>query len=487
MAATDFERDLDSNIDVVQNVVGYRFDTPDFNDEFIDLKYNKAGHKEIILRLIEKHKRYRERMISRYERYKTDADAVPVFYRSSASQNRFAVDNRVNTDFMSEIVDMKTGYFAGLAPSYSYDKQQPEHEQASQLLADFIERNRIADINMETTKISAISGYAGRLVYLDKQAKERIKYIPAHQVILLSEDGGIIETEYAMRYYGSPESYTVDFYDSKMRYKYQVHGDKFTLLESAIHGFKVCPLFGYPNNDELMGDADKVLADIDAYDRVMSDVNSEIEAFRLAYLLITGVSADQQMLDEMVKNGALNIPGEGKAAFLEKNLNDTIIENHLKRLHDTIYRASGTPDLSDAAFGGTQSGEAMKFKLIGLETKCSRFEQKFKAADTRMFEVLATKWETENIVFQPFKVFSEFKRNFPKNLLNEADVLMKLKGSVSEETRLAQASFVDDVKYELARMDADRKAYAELYPDIPADTTQSSGSNNETELEDDPL
>lgn len=487
MAATDFERDLDNGFDVIQNVAGYKFDTPDFNDEFIDLKYNGATHKEIILRLIEKHKKYRNRMLSRYERYKTDADAVPVFYRAAATQNRFAVDNRVNTDFMSEIVDIKTGYFAGLAPSYSYDKQQPEFDQASQLLTDFLERNQIADINMETTKISAITGYAGRLVYLDQQAQERIKYIPGHQVILLSEDGGIIETEYAMRYYGSPESYTVDFYDSQYRYKYQIRGEDFRLLESKIHGFQVCPLFGYPNNDELMGDADKVLAGIDAYDRVMSDVNSEIEAFRLAYLLITGVAADQQMLDEMMKNGALNIPhGDGKASFLEKNLNDTIIENHLNRLHDTIYRASGTPDLSDAAFGGTQSGEAMKFKLIGLETKCSRFEQKFKAADKRMFHILSTKWEKENIVFQPFKVFSEFKRNFPKNMLNEADVLTKLKGSVSEETRLAQASFVDDVQYELDRMEEDRKAYAELYPDIPNPNGSGNTTNND-ELEDDPL
>ncbi|OGX78216.1 phage portal protein [Exiguobacterium sp. SH31] len=420
--------------------------------------------RKVILKLIEKHKPQRDRMLMNHQRYKTDASGVPVFSRSF--ERDVTIDNRINNDYFSEIVDIKTGYFAGKPAAYAYDKQEQNFNPASQRIKDFLEGNRIADVNMETTKYCAIGGYSARLLYIDTTGRERMMYIPGHQAILLNEDGNIIETRYGVRYYGQEGRYIIHFYDGLRRYKYQQDGDVLVLLEDNIHAFRLCPLFGYPNNDELMGDPDKVLGLIDAIDRTVSDVNSEIEAFRLAYLLFLGAQVDQTAVDDMRKTGAISIPGMGgervDARFLEKNLNDGAIENHLNRIHDNIYRFSGTPDLADEAFSGNQSGESLKFKLFGLETKSARFEQKFKAADTRMFEIMSTKWAIESLIVNPYKVFAEFKRNFPQNLLNEADIQQKLKGLVSEQTRLSLASFVDDVEYELALMEEELDAIEPL-------------------------
>lgn len=66
-----------------------------------------------------------------------------------------------------------------------------------------------------------------------------------------------------------------------------------------------------------------------------------------------------------------------------------------------------------------------------------------------MFEIMATKWAVENVSFNPYKVFSEFKRNFPQDLLYEADLLQKLGVRISEATALGLLSFVDDVQYEI--------------------------------------
>ena len=459
------------------NIKGYTFDIPDYTDEILLLDQGE-DHRKVIPKLIEKHKPQRLRMLMNHERYKTDASGVPVFHRSF--ERDVTIDNRINNDYFSEIVDIKTGYFAGKPAAYSYDKQEGNFENVSQRLADFLERNRIADVNMETTKYCAIGGYSARLLYIDTMGRERMMYIPGHQAILLNEDGNIIETKYAVRYYGKEGKYVIHFYDGLRRYKYQQDGSELKLLEDNIHAFKLCPLFGYPNNDELMGDPDKVLGLIDAIDRTVSDVNSEIEAFRLAYLLFLGASVDQEQIDNMRKSGAISIPGMGgeriDARFLEKNLNDSAIENHLNRLHDNIYRFSGTPDLADEAFSGTQSGESLKFKLFGLETKAARFEQKFKAADTRMFEVMSTKWALENLSVNPYKVFAEFKRNFPQNLVNEADVQQKLKGLVSDQTRLSLASFVDDVEYELELMEQEKDAIEPL--DLEDETTDLEGETD---------
>lgn len=439
------------------------FDVPDYTSEIIRLK-KEGPTQETILKIIEKHSGHRARMLKNYDRYKTNSRGIPIFSRQL--ERDVTTDRKLNFDYVSEIVDMKTGYFAGSAASYSYDKETPEFKTAKQQLADFFERNRIADINMETTKYCAIAGYSARLIYTDKAGDDRLMYIPGHQAILLNEDGNIIETEFAIRYYGDESGYIIHFYDETTRYKYQQDGTELQLIEQASHNFSKCPLFGYPNNDELMGDPDKVLEIIDAVDRTLSDVNSEIESFRLAYMIFYGIDINQEILDQMMKTGALGIPampGERPLVdYLTKNLNDNVIENHLNRLHSAIYRFSGTPDLSDEAFSGNSSGVALKFKLFGLETKCARFEQKFRAADTRMCEILATKWKIAGITFNPFKVISEFKRNFPLDLLYEIDVLSKSMGVLSEQTRLGLASFIDDVDYEMKQMEAERDAIEPL-------------------------
>jgi len=52
--------------------------------------------------------------------------------------------------------------------------------------------------------------------------------------------------------------------------------------EPKEHMFDYVPVIEFPNNEERLGDAEKVLRPHRwAYDRTMSDVNSEIEQFRL--------------------------------------------------------------------------------------------------------------------------------------------------------------------------------------------------------------
>ena len=60
---------------------GYSFDVPDYTDEIVALK-TEAGLKETILKIIEKHKPHRARLLMNYKRYKTDITGVPIFSRS---------------------------------------------------------------------------------------------------------------------------------------------------------------------------------------------------------------------------------------------------------------------------------------------------------------------------------------------------------------------------------------------------------------------
>lgn len=74
--------------------------------------------------------------------------------------------------------------------------------------------------------------------------------------------------------------------------------------------FDGCPLFGLANNKELKGDAEKVLSLIDAYDRTLSDASNEIEQYRLAYLILKGLGADEDTLQQLKKTGILELYDE---------------------------------------------------------------------------------------------------------------------------------------------------------------------------------
>jgi hypothetical protein len=72
-----------------------------------------------------------------------------------------------------------------------------------------------------------------------------------------------------------------------------------------------------------------------------------------------------------------------------------------------------------------------------------------------MFRIIGQKWSIEEIDFDPDMVEYQFKRNFPLNLLDDAQTQAAYKGLVSEKTRLANCAIVKDVEAEIEAMSAD--------------------------------
>ena len=183
------------------------------------------------------------------------------------------------------------------------------------------------------------------------------------------------------------------------------------------------------NNSEALGDAEKVLALIDDYDKGISDNSNEIEAFVHSYLVFEGLRIDDDTIRKGRKSGSFVIPTsgtqQGKVYFLTKDINDAFTEHHLKRVEDNIYRFSRTPNLNDESFGQS-TGVAMKFKLHGLETKCGMYQAQMMNAAQYMWKLLASAWSKKGITVDPLQITMDFKRNFPQDLVNEAQVVQAL-------------------------------------------------------------
>lgn len=456
----------------------------DYTAEIQNLrKYGPTN--ELIKTIIQKFLPRRMEMYRLYARYKTQVEGLPIMRRRLEDLQK--VNNQVNDDFFSEIIDIKTGYFAGRPISYSYAKDAEGFKPAQDNITRFTLRNTIADLDAETTKYAAICGYGSRLVYLDPDAQERVINLDPFDAIHLSENS-ISEPEFGLRLYtvtkGRNTYLKVEFYDSEnIHYFAEVKRGTFAPdpdMENPVqpHQMAHCPLIGFPNNDELMGDAEKVLKLIDAYDRTISDVNSEVEAFRLAYMAFEGGTIDQETLDAAQRMGAFTVPEGGKIYWITKQLDDLLIEHHLDRLHSNIYRFSKTPDLADEAFSGNSSGVSLKFKLFGLETKCVTFERKMQAGLTHMFRCVSDIWAKKNIRVDPYEIVYEFKRNFPLDLKHEAETTGLLKGLVSEQTRLGLLSFVDDPAYEQELMEKENEGIPPLDP-AGGDDGGDGGTSNE--------
>lgn len=479
---------------------------PDFSAEVAAIE--QGGITDALLnRIIRKHKpnaEYNRMLIDRYEALE---DGVPIFQREprfASGDSNDIINHKINNDFFSEIVDFKTGYFAGNPIAYSYSNTEESMEDtgeagdnaaemeeaqeiASKAVTDFVMRSNLFDLDMECTKYASICGYVGRLFYIDTDGEERVMLSPPNETIILSKSRDITQPTYAVRYYRvtditDTETVKAEFYDAQYIYYAEGFEGDLHIVRTEPNLFECCPLQGIPNNREMLGDAEKVMALIDAYDRALSDTNNEIDSFANAYMVYENVSMTEEEMHKAQASGAIQFftgGTNGKVYFLTKDINDGFIEHHLDRLEENIYRFSKTPNMGDEAFG-TASGVSLKFKLTGLETKCGMFEAKMISAGTYMFQLLANCWAKKQIKIDPLQCVMSFKRNFPLDLLSEAQAVQALKAAglpdrVAYEVGL---SCVDDVDYVMQIKEAEKNSIPSLMEDLPEDN-ENEGANEE--------
>lgn len=442
--------------------------------------------KELLHKIIQKHRPNAIYNRSLYNRYRTVDGGVPIFDRQPHFEEETnPINNKVNNDFFSEITDFTTGYFAGEPISYSYNDTDEAKEstggekavdEASKVLTDFTTRNNMFGVDMVTTKNASIYGYSGRLFYIDKEGQERVMPVNGFETIILS-DTCIQEPEFAIRYYAIRDindvmQWIAEFYDDKNITTFRGDIESLEQVDVRPHLFDYCPLQGIPFNAECLGDAEKVLALIDDYDKVVSDNSNEIESFVHA-IMVFGVDIDDKEIEKAQKSGSLIIqqvgsnPLQEPVKWLTKDINDAFTEHHLQRLEDNIYRFSKTPKLNDETFG-TASGVALKFKLHGLETKCAAFEANVMTAAQHMWKVLASSWAKKGIKVDPLQISMEFHRNFPHDQLAEAQMVQAyIAAGFPKRWAFAQLPNVDDVDYIMDLIDREKEDAIDFYQDNP--------------------
>ena len=432
-----------------------------------DIKKNGVQPKHIE-QMIELNKDNRRRMFNLYERYQAKQDAIPVFRHDPVKQyedfetggnvkriDQF-VNNKLNNAFEVEIVDTRVGYMHGVPIVY-----RDEDDEETKLIQQFSLMNNVPDKDSELGKMAAICGYAARIIYIDKEGNERIKNLKPYNVMFLGED--ISEPEYSLHYFPVEDKdaqevvWHAEFYDDTYYHTFVGGERSMRHRESKPHLSDYNPLFGVPNNEELIGDTERVLSLIDGYDRTLSDASSEISQTRLAYLVLRGLGMDSDEIQDLQKSGAFELYDEKQdVKYLTKDVNDTMIENHLDRLEKNIMRFAKSVNFNSDEFNGNVPVIGMHLKLMALENKCITFERKMTAALRYQFKVLYSIWKRKSKRsggdLDYLNVSYTWTRNIPVNKLEEAQVLSTLNGQVSDSTRYSLSTLVEEPELEIEKM-----------------------------------
>lgn len=407
---------------------------------------------ETIKKIVENHYGKELPRLQKLERYyKNDNDIHRRIMTDATKPN-----NKTANPYASYITDTLVGYFVGEPITYNSNDKDLLQE-----LNMIFEYNDEADENAELAKDASIFGVAFEELYFSEEDKiVRFKRLNPQEVIPIYDKTVEENLIAVIRYY---EDY--DFVEDKKSFIVEVINDvditryraseffsSFSLIESYQHYFGMVPVAIFENNEDQMGDFEKVIDLIDAYDKMESDSLNDFEYFVDAYLALYGFTAEAEDIQQMKQNRVLLMDEGTSAEWLIKSENDATTENMKNRLDKDIHKFAKCPNLADEEFASNASGVAIKFKLLGTENLTSIKERKFKKGLQQRLELISM---INGLVRQGFDwraVDIVFKRNIPSNDTDIANMVNTLSGIVSDETLLAQIPFVEDVEVELERV-----------------------------------
>lgn len=377
--------------------------------------------------------------------------------------------SRTVINYCKNIVDSYCGYVA--SPGFISYQSDEDIEAIMDVLRYNDYQTEDADFLMD----ALIYGTAAELMYIDNDGKTRFKLINPLSCFGVYDDSLVGDLLYFVRAYkvnewDNSDTYNVDVYSDSSVKHYTMRGwnGALTLLGEEPHYFSQCPanIFSLPDEKSIF---DCILGLQDAANELVSCEIDDYSAFCDALLVLTSVDATRDDVSAMKEGRTLCLPEGASAAWLTKNMNDTQIENILKRIHESIYRIAQCPDFSSESFtGGVSSGIAIRYRLTGMENKAGSIEGRMKKALQRRIEIICgiATLKLGEEVYRDIEI--EFKRNIPEDMTSIISMVNSLQGIVSDATLLSQIPFVADVNAELEAVKEQRSANMELYSFNPS-------------------
>ena len=368
--------------------------------------------------------------------------------------------NRVVTNYCRSIVSNFAGFNLGIPATYQVDDN----------VQYFLRYNDYIQKDTELLTQGLTFGVAYELLYIDSDGETRFENIsPLYGFDIYSSDLSDDDMSAFVRIYTEDNvditqsnTYMVVVYTKDKITTYKTVGEFGSLefVSEVPHSFGQVPVVAFNLNPEREGIFEQIIPLQDSYNEVLSAQLDELGMLVDSFLVLKGVSAEKEDIQDMKTNRVLLMDADSSAEFLVKNVNNSQIIEILTEIKKRIIEISTCPNFSDENFA-TTSGIALQYRLTGFRNTSLAFMAQFEKALRRRIELFGWIEQIKGDKVTDFKI--TFTNNLPTNTLEIAQIVNQLRGLVSDETLLSQIPFVDDAEEELKKAQAEKQENMKLY------------------------
>lgn len=156
--------------------------------------------------------------------------------------------------------------------------------------------------------------------------------------------------------------------------------------------------------------------------------------------------------------------GSVDAKYLYKQYDVQGTEAYKNRIVSDIHKFTNTPDMTDSKFAGQKSGEALKWKVFGLDQERVDMQALFEQSLKRRYKLIARVSQLLKEIddFDISKLKITFTPNLPKSLQEKIEAFKALGGELSQETAMAITDIVEDAKKEISLINSESKSRSQL-------------------------
>lgn len=433
-------------------------------------------------------------------------------YREEKS-DPYSADNRIASDWAKYITVFEQGYMLGNPVEY-----KNENAEIQNLIDNFSKQNNEQDHNVAIKTDLAIYGRAYELLntFQDEDGSVWVKLyrMDPEQTFVIYDDSFEQRSLMAVNYYSISygNGHKRDFvkvYTSNAIYEYvddNQDTDTLKLKEVSEHFFNGVPVNEFSNNADRTGAFEAVLDSIDAYDLSQSELANFQQDSNEALLVISGNPFTGVEDKDFTEDGRVNpngrlavsqafkkakililddnpIPGGSapSANYLVKTYDTTGAEAYKERLVNDILRFTFTPDTTDNNFAGTQSGEAMKYKMMAADNYRGKQELLFEKGLMRRLRLAVNIWKIKGNDSENYSLINEtdvvFTPNLPQNDTELVAIVKSLYGVVSEQTIVEILEQVTGVnaEAEMKRIKEEQEKTLEMLPRMEKEKEVTDG------------
>lgn len=426
---------------------------------------------EITEELLKKILKIHDEDIGRYKILQGYYEGKAKIFERTKDKNKS--NNKLVLDYPSYIIDVLLGLFVGKPISYTVKE---ENREKFKVIQDTLDLNNEQDENTEVAKMCGIKGRGYEIVYVDEESNIRFNEVNPENIVLVYDDKIIPKPIFAIY---QAELTDVDNLGKESKDKKiiiykkdiiqefaKVKGD-LHLLNEYPNPFGEVPVIEFLNNNEGIGDFERVLTLIDAINLSQSDTANDFEEFTNAILVLYGIlDTDNEDIRQLIEDRVLLLDESGQnAQWLIKEINDAALENYKNRLDRDIHKFAKVPNMNDENFAGNVSGESMKYKLFATNQIIAQKQRKFKTALEARFRLIINGLKIKSGLDLDYRDISiVFNENTPFNELDNINtVKAALDTGLSKQYALGKLRDIDDISEELKREEDERDIYAEEF------------------------